>query len=35
MKNSYLSINLERKDRNDLDIFVVRNNDILICRRKN
>lgn len=26
MKNSYLSINLERKDRNDLDIFVVRNN---------
>lgn len=28
MKNSYLSINLERKDRNDLDIFVVRNNGI-------
>lgn len=26
MKNSYLSINLERKDCNDLDIFVVRNN---------
>lgn len=28
MKNSYLSINLERKNRNDLDIFVVRNNGI-------
>lgn len=30
MKNSYLSIsvNLERKDRNNLDIFVVRNNGI-------
>lgn len=28
MKNSYLSINLERKDRNDLDAFVIKNNGI-------
>lgn len=26
MKNSYLSIILERRDRNDLDVFAVRNN---------
>lgn len=26
VKNSYLSIILERRDRNDLDVFAVRNN---------